>query len=260
MKKGVILSDMHCGHLVGLCPPPWQCAGDGWRDKVRNTQKQAWEWFDGEMATLGELDVLICNGDAVDGDGYRSGGTEQVSTDPTVQAEMATYILQRYMSRKTKLYMTYGTPSHTGTMFDTEGLIAKDCGAEKIEGQAFLDIDGVVFDIKHKIGSSGIPHGRATALKKAQLWNKLWNYAQEQPDADVVVRSHVHYHQFAGDPDFGLAMTTPALQACGSKYGARQCEGRVHFGFISFTCDKGEISWKSHIAKLEAHKSKLSKV
>jgi len=260
MKKGVIISDLHCGHLVGLTPPPWQSSGDGWREKVREAQHQAWDWFDREMAKLGKLDVLICNGDAVDGDGHRSGGTEQISTDPTVQAEIATYILQRYMSRKTKLFMTYGTPSHTGTLFDTEGLIARDCGAEKIEGQAFLDIEGVVFDIKHKIGSSGVPHGRATALKKAQLWNKLWNYAQEQPDADVVIRSHVHYHQFAGDPDFGLAMTTPALQACGSKYGSRQCEGRIHFGFISFQCDKGEFSWKSHIAKLEAHKSTASVV
>ena len=256
MKKGVILSDMHCGHLVGLTPPDWQSNGDGWRAKIRNTQKQAWEWFDKAMNALPSLDFIIHNGDAVDGDGGRSGGSELITTDVTVQAEIASYILQRYMARKTKLYMTYGTPYHTGSIFDTENLIANYCNAEKIEGHMFLDIEGVVLDIKHKVGSSGIPHGRATALKKAQLWNKLWAYAQEQPDADVVVRSHVHYHSFAGDPDMGLAITTPALQAFGSKYGARQCEGRVHFGFIYVECDKGEIKWKAHTAKLPVHKSK----
>ena len=256
MKRGVIISDMHCGHLVGLTPPPWQVRGDGWRAKFRKTQSQAWRWFDKQMSSLGNLDFIINNGDSVDGDGHRSGGTELISTDPMMQAEMASYTLQRFMSKKTKLYMTYGTPSHTGTLFDTENMIANDCNAETIEGHMFLDIEGVIFDVKHKVGSSGIPHGRATALKKAQLWNKIWSEADEQPNSDVLVRSHVHYHSACYDPDFGWAMTTPALQGMGSKYGARQCEGRVHFGFIYVEVNKGELSWKPLVAKLNIHKSK----
>ena len=256
---GLILSDLHCGHLSGLTPPPWQCKGDGWSEKVRLVQKQCWDWFDRSVGAR-KWDFVVCNGDAVDGNGYRSGGTEQISTDPQVQAEIASYILKRYMSKGTKLYMTYGTPSHTGTDSDTENLIAHDCNATEIGAHVFLDADGVVFDFKHKVGSSGIPHGRATSIKKAQLWNALWSEAKEQPRANVVARSHVHYHQAVYDPDSGWAMTTPALQGYGSKYGSRQCEGRVHYGFITTECKKGVFSWEPHIAKLNVHKSKLTVV
>jgi len=260
MKRGVILSDLHCGHLAGLTPPEWQVNGDGWREKIRETQRQAWSWFDDTMNALPALDFMFCNGDAVDGTGHRSGGSEQITTDMNIQSEMASYILSRYSNRDTKIYMTYGTPYHTGIVSDAEYNIAKDVNAEEIGGQVFVDVDGVVFDLKHKVGSSGIPHGRATALKKAQLWNKIWAEADEQPQADVLIRSHVHYHSACYDPDFGWTMTTPALQAFGSKYGSRQCEGRVHFGLIYVEIDKGELSWKPVCAKLEAHKSKVSKV
>lgn len=260
MKRGICISDLHCGHLVGLTPPNWQSSGEGWRKKIRETQKQAWNWFDNEMSKLSALDFIICNGDAIDGDGRKSGGSELLTTDTNVQAEIASFILKRYMTRKTKLYMTYGTAYHTGSTSDTEALIAHDCNAQEIGGHLFLDIEGVKFDIKHKVGSAVLPHSRATATKKAALLNKIWAEAGEQPSCDVYIRSHVHYHQYSGDPDLGLCMTTPALQAFGSKYGARECEGRVHFGFINVECDKGEITWKANIAKLAIHKSKLSKV
>lgn len=260
MKKGIIISDLHCGALTGLTPPNWQCRGDGWRAKVRNVQKQCWDWFNKKTLDFTNLDFVFCNGDAVDGEGYRSGGSEQLTTDTNAQAEMASFILQRLMGRDTKLYMTYGTPYHTGSTSDVESIIAHDCNATEIGGQVFIDVDGVVFDLKHKVGSSGIPHGRASAIKKAQLWNKVWAEAQEQPNVDVLVRSHVHYHQSCYDPDFGHAMTTPCLQGFGSKFGSRQCEGRVHFGFIYVECDNGVFSYTPHIAKIKAHKSKVVKV
>lgn len=256
--NGLIISDLHCGHLVGLTPPPWQFKGDGWRDKFRNVQRQCWKWFD--EASQGDYDFIICNGDAVDGSGQRSGGSELITTDTNVQAEMASYILQRLMGEGTKLFMTYGTPYHTGIVSDTEALIAHDCNAEEIGGQIFVDAGGVVFDCKHKVGGSGIPHGRATAVKKSQLWGKIWAEADEQPRSDVTIRSHVHYHSACYDPDSGWAITTPALQGHGSKYGSRQCEGRIHFGLIKVECKEGELSWSPHIAKLPAHKSKVSKV
>jgi len=257
MKKGVIISDLHAGALSGLTPPNWQSRGEGWREKVRNVQKQCWDWFDKTMNSFPELDFLICNGDAVDGEGYKTGGSEQLTTDTNVQAEMASWTLRRYMAKQTKLFMTYGTPYHTGSVSDVEALIAHDCNATEIGGQVFIDIEGVIFDLKHKVGASAIPHGRANSIKKASLWNNVWADAGEQPRADVLIRSHVHYHQACYDPDFGWQMTTPCLQGFGNKYGARQCEGRVHFGLLYVECDKGEFSYKPLIAKLKAHQSKV---
>ena len=260
-KTGIILSDLHCGHTVGLTPPAWQYKEGGYRQKFVKTQKACWDWFASEIDSLPSPDVLFVNGDAVDGKGYRSGGTEQITTDMDVQADMACHAIKSVMGRKTKLMMTAGTPYHTGTDEDWEAHIADECGAKEFGGNVFVNVNGVVFDLKHKVGSSGIPHGRATALKKSQLWGQLWADAGEQPRSDVLIRSHVHYHNANYDPDFGWCMTTPALQGFGSKYGARQCEGRVHFGFISFEVSTdGEFTWQPHIAKIKEHKSKVVRV
>lgn len=260
-KRGLIISDMHCGHAVGLTPPAWQYKEGGWRTKFVKTQQACWNWFTDTLRTVGTPDVLIVNGDAIDGKGKRSGGTEQITTDMTTQADMACNIIKTVMGRNTKLLMTYGTPYHTGDEEDFESLVAHECNAKEIGGQVFANVNGVVLDLKHKVGSSSIPHGRATALKRTALWNVLWAEAGEQPKANVVVRSHVHYHSACYDPDMGWAITTPALAGFGSKYGSRQCEGRVHFGMIAFEVDPdGCFAWQPLIAKLKEHKSKAVRV
>lgn len=257
MKKGIIISDLHCGHRTGLCPPAWQYKSGGWQEKYSKVQKACWNWFISKIDSIGPVDIVMVNGDSIDGKGYRSGGSEQITTDMLIQSEIATYCIDRTMSKNTKLVMTKGTPYHTGEGEDYEEIIADNLNAIEIGAHVFPKVEDVVFDLKHKVGSSGIPHGRATALKKSALWNKIWAEANEQPDADVLIRSHVHYHQACYDPDFGWQMTTPALQGFGSKYGSLQCEGRVHFGFIEFAVDGDKFSWQPHIAKLGIHKSKV---
>ena len=64
--------------------------------------------------------------------------------------------------------------------------------------------------------------------------------------ANVIIRSHVHYHEFSGNPTH-IAMTTPALQGWGSKYGERQCSGIVDIGLVQFDISEGEYSWKCHL-------------
>ncbi len=243
---------------LGVTPPAWQYKAGGWRDKYVKTQRACWGWFTKNIDSLGWTpDVLIMNGDAIDGKGKRSCGTEQITTDVNTQADIACHVIKRCMGKKTKLLMTNGTPYHTGDGEDFEDLIAHECNATEIGGHVFADINGVIFDIKHKIGSSSVPHGRSTALGRVQLWNALWAEADEQPKANVIIRSHVHYHQAIYSPDMGWAMTTPALQSMGSKYGARQCDGRVHFGFIAFeVSDSGDFSWWPMLARLKQHKSK----
>ena len=69
----VIGGDKHCGHRVGLTPPDWQSAILG--RKYYNIQRELWKEFTGIMDYLKPIDVLMMNGDAIDGRGERSGGT-----------------------------------------------------------------------------------------------------------------------------------------------------------------------------------------
>lgn len=147
-------------------------------------------------------------------------------------------------------FLSHNTPYHVGASEDFERTIAEKVNAKKIGGHEWLDVNGLIFDFKHKVGSSAIPHGRATTLLREQLWNARWHDRDEgQPLADILIRSHTHFHIFVGDPTF-LAMTTPALQGYGSKYGARECSGIVDIGLIHFDVDiKGGYTWGSHMLK-----------
>ena len=85
-----------------------------------------------------------------------------------------------------------------------------------------------------------------------RLVNGLWAARGEYPLADVIIRSHVHYHNFCGGSDW-LAMTTPALQGYGSKYGARRCTGLVDVGMVHFDIwSKERWEWKAEILRFPA--------
>jgi len=75
----------------------------------------------------------------------------------------------------------------------------------------------------------------------------------EFPLAHIILRSHVHYHNYAGGPGW-VAMTTPALQNYGSKYGARKMSGQVDIGFVVLTIqDKDNFSWEAPILRMPYH-------
>lgn len=260
-KTVLVISDLHCGHRIGLTPPDYM-----YPDKTKNKiasyfgklQREIWEWFTSEVKSLGKIDVLIVNGDCIDGKGKRSGGTELITTDLFLQAEMATQVIQSIKAKK--IFMTYGTPYHVGDSEDMEDIIAREVGAD-IKGQQFIEVNGNIFDVKHKTGGSSVPHSRATAVSREALWNEIWSMSDNsQPRADVVIRSHVHYYNQSGNHK-KIGMTTPALQGFGSKYGERQCSGVVDIGFVVFEVKgKNDYTFKPHIFTSKLLKSKVEKV
>lgn len=265
-KRVVIVSDLHCGHLSGLTPPTAQMrhsrTGNTWQDKVADLEKEAWDWYEAELAKLQPVDIAIVNADCIDGRGERSGSTELLTSDRNRQCDMAVECLSHIRAKD--YVMTYGTPYHvSGDGEDFEDNIAKMLRKEKgvrsvkIGSHEWVSVNGLVFDIKHKIGGSSIPHGRFTALARDQVWNQLWTLHDEQPKGQVFVRSHVHFHTYCGNRDW-LAVTTPALQTMGTKYGGRQCSGMVDFGFLHFDVESdGSYSWESHTAKLKRQKARV---
>lgn len=248
MKRILTIGDFHCGHKVGLTPLPWQNPedqSDPHDAKLLRLRRVCWDFYTDTIRREGPFDAVFFNGDAIEGKGERSGGTELITTDRNKQVEMAVACLKAALGPKTKLVLTYGTPSHTGVDEDFEKQIADKLDA-KIGSHEWVQVEAITFDLKHKVGSSTIPHGRYTATAKERLWNMLWAERDEQPKAQIIIRSHVHYHGWAGDHR-GVAMTLPALQAAGTKYGARQCSGIVDFGLVTWTINNGGFSWASHI-------------
>ncbi len=254
MKKVLIFADLHCGSVVGITPPQHQTG------EHRQDQLALWETATGMVEKFkdrfGNVDILIVNGDCLDGKSSRWGGTDVITTKIRTQIDMAAEFILDVGA--TDIVMTRGTPYHTGAEEDWEDYLARDVSAA-IKDHAFLEIEGVNFSVKHTIGSSTIPHGRYTAVARSKLWDTIWAVEKEQhPLSDVLIRSHTHYFGYAGNASF-LGLTTPALQGLGSKFGARMCEGTVDFGIVYFICDKGEYKWGWDIAIVDEQKDEVLK-
>ncbi len=250
-KRIGIFADLHDGHRAGLTHPNWFVGGGTEANKKTLVlEQEMWRKFTRKVKPFKDnLDLAIWNADMIDGRGERSGGTELITADREEQALMAARVIE-YVGAKKNL-ITYGTPYHaSGGGEDWENLVAREVGAE-IHSHLFVDVNGLVFDVKHKVGGSTIPHGRFTALARERLWNLVWAEREDsQPKANVVIRSHVHYFGYCGTHGY-LAMTTPALQAAATKYGARQCSGTVDFGFLTFDVkNKEDWSWHAHLVPL----------
>ncbi|NIW52727.1 MAG: hypothetical protein GWN17_11015 [Candidatus Korarchaeota archaeon] len=242
MKRALTIADGHSGSDVGLTPPAWQQTA---------LQAELWNAFVGMIEPIRPIDILIYNGDAIDGKASRWGSTGLITADRIEQVTMATEVVE-FIDAKDN-YFVYGTPYHVGMGEDFEAMIASNVGGT-IEPQLWLEVYGVMFDVKHFISASSVPHGRHTAIARDRLWNLVWADIDQQPRSDIFIRSHVHYHNFVGGSNW-LAMTTPALQGLGSKFGSRIPSGTVDFGITWFDVyEDGSFSWDTDIILIETQK------
>lgn len=253
MKRLAVISDLHSGHRVGLTPPHYQspCCGEDYL----KVQQELYNAYISAIKAIQPIHLLVVNGDSVDGKGSRSGSSELIVTDRHVQGRMASDAILETNAKH--IIMTRGTGYHTGSGEDFEDPIAERLGAD-IADQQFIELEGVKFDFKHHIGNTSLPYGRGTQPAKERLQNLLSSEYDEEPKADVIVRSHVHYHAYIGEPGW-LAMTTPALQGSGSKFGNRRCSGVVHFGIVWFDCEGGKFAWDFNIIRVKSQKQPLKK-
>jgi len=236
-KRILIVSDLHCGAITGLTPPDYQST---------ELQSTLWNLYTGWVEEFKPYQILVCNGDAIDGTGFRSGGTEQISTDRLVQATIATQCLA--LADAKDVHIIAGTPYHAGDKEDFEAVIASNLGGT-FHDRGFFNINGKEFNFKHKVGASSVPHGRLTPLAREILLNREWHLEGTEPLADVLVRSHTHTFSQVTHSDV-TGFITSGLQSLGSKYGARQCSGVVNFGILIIDVSHhGEITWISRKAE-----------
>jgi len=235
-RKIVVLSDEHCGHIVGLTPPSWQWAGEGGtrykRAKFHRVQQEIWNRYYAYSKQIGPVDLVVHLGDMIDGKGERSGGAELLTGDRQDQVDMAVECARVWKTDQRRVIL--GTPYHSGACEEWEIEVARDLDC-KWGIHDFVEINGVVFDLKHHIGRSEVPHTRSTALAREAYWNLIWNVSEYAPRANWILRGHVHYSEWCGryvGSEAITAMTAPSLQGMGTRFGAKRMSGTVHWGLI----------------------------
>ena len=260
-KRLVAIGDFHCGHYSGLTPPGW----DGPRQAEKfpnryNARRMVWDWYTETLKSLGKIDILLVNGDIIDGRGEKSGGTELLEIDPLEQIEMAIDCIQQANAKK--IVMTFGTQYHTGIETDFEQVAANRLhNCVKIGGEDTYNVNGWLINARHHVGRSSIAHGRFTPLAKEHVFgNIMWAAREEYPMADIILRSHVHYFIFCGgaEPKPWLALTLPALQSYGGKFGTRRMTGTVDIGMVVFDLpdkSKADYTWTPILTRLPLHEA-----
>ncbi len=254
-KRVLLWGDAHCGSHVGLTPPAYQTKyienpkteEHRTLNKWAKLQKECWNWYVNKVEMLKPIDHLFYLGDGIDGTGHRSGGTELIHTDRKVQVQMAIEAMEQVEADK--VTMVYGTPYHTGQAEDFEMDIASHFKC-KIGGHEWVGINECTFDLKHKQGNCKNP---TTGIWNEIVDNREWAVLGEQPKANVLIRGHTHRFCIIKQEDC-IGITIPALQAYGTKFGARQCSRKVQFGLVALDVwPDGVIVEHVHIAKLAGH-------
>lgn len=203
MKSIVIVSDLHCGSTLGLTTEqvmPMAEGGGYQPSRFQADVARAWHDFFRNIVpkeTKGSKKrILVVNGDMVDGNHHNT--VALATNNIQIQEMWATTILTDASKDFDRVYCTLGTEAHSLPGGQADERIAAAIGAEKnpdgmsAAWQLWLDIDGMLVNIAHHIGttssaayeSSAVMRELVAALVEAGQW--------EQKLPDVIVRSHRH--------------------------------------------------------------------
>jgi len=250
MKRILCLGDLHSGNQAGLTPPSYwypmveepRNSLQRRRNKFAEIQRQVWGWYKEQIEALQPIDVLLDLGDNTDGRGEKSGSTELITPDQNLQCDMAVRALE-IVKVKAKV-MVYGSPYHSATDYsDWEDIVADGAHFDKIGSREFVDVNGVIFDLRHKVSKSSVPHGLGTLLAKQRLWNLVWSDVDLQPNANIILRGHIHEYAYDGRHNW-VVISIPALE-WSTKYGSRVVDGIVNIGMVYIDVEEnGEFSFK----------------
>jgi hypothetical protein len=206
IKNVVVVSDIHAGSALGLCPPEGAPLDDGGVYKPSKAQLTMWSWWEefwGEWvpwAVEGEPYCVVFNGDALDG--VHHGTTTLISANLGDQAEIAHQILEPIVAKcDGKYWHIRGTEAHVGQSAAEEERLAKRLGAVRSpEGHyARWELwkqlgDACLIHFLHHIGttSSNAYEGTAVHKELVESFVEAARWGHQPPD--FIIRSHRHRH------------------------------------------------------------------
>ncbi len=199
-KRLVVISDLHAGCRVGLCPTHGVTLDDGGQYFPSALQMKLWQmWrsFWDEFvpeATRGKPFDLVVNGDAIDG--VHHGSTTQVSHNLADQLRIAHEILEPVVRRAENYYHVRGTEAHAGKSGATEEELARSLGAvTNRDGQSarfelWKRAGRHLVHVLHHLDGGGNAESTAIFRELVDTFTESARWGRRPPD--VIVRSHRH--------------------------------------------------------------------
>ena len=271
--NAVVISDLHCGCQLGLCPPEEIELDNSGSYKSSRFQKVVWKrwvefWDDWvPMVTKGEPYIIVLNGDAIDG--VHHGAKTQITQNLTIQARIAKNALLPQIEKKKCVgyYHIRGTEAHVGKSAEEEERLAEDLGAVQDEEtgnfarwEMWLRMGGALIHFSHHIGTTSSSAYESTAVYKemVEAFNEAGRWRDEPPD--LICRSHRHRQfetRIATEKGYGICIVTPGWQLK-TPFTYRIASGRASTpqvgGYLVRRGDEDEIYTRFKIWKLRRAK------
>lgn len=194
-KQVLVLSDLHCGHNFAPAHPDSEISMEDKTIELNKIQKQLWESWKVMVKQYVEPDILVINGEPIQG---ADSPTENWTNNIIDQVEGAKLLID--MIKPKKIYLTRGSKWHVtlgkNMQMNAEEYFGKIINAEKNDGRRapinlWLKVDGVIFNFAHKISVTRVPHYRSTAITREMF--VAYVNQKHLHNARAIIRSHVHY-------------------------------------------------------------------
>ena len=263
---GAIISDLHVGSTVGLWPGRHRVEGGGSYEAnvMQQWLLECWNHAREEIASL-KPDVLILNGDAIQGFNPRDG--QLITSKIDIQQAAAYELLAPLRESVGAMYYVRGTEWHEGAAADNVEMLARllDCTVDPSSGQSswwelFLALgpaaDGgepPVAHFAHHVGMSSVPWYEATVPLRDALMElaELWRfYGADAPNLRLIGRSHRHRVIHVQAPPDLQVFVTPAWQLKTAFVHKKASAMLPQVGWCLFEYDGSDIVVKARIYRL----------
>lgn len=240
----VVVSDLHAGCRLAICPPDGIKLDDGGHYKPSPLQLKLWEYWNFfwdewvPVVTKGEPYAIVFNGDAIDYIHHNS--VTQISHNIVDQVNLAHMILKPVVDRcGGRYYHIRGTEAHSGPSASSEEQLAQRLGAipnddgQYARWELYIRVGLGLVHVSHHIGTTGSMAYETSGPQKEleQMFVAAARWGMEPPD--VVVRSHRHRNvetriRMKKDDRYGFATAcTTAAWQLKTPFAYRIAGGRV---------------------------------
>jgi hypothetical protein len=214
-------------------------------------------WREAARGEYGEPDVLVVNGDAIDGPNRKKSGVGTWATDLMIQADNCVSLLKMWKARQ--LFIVRGSGYHVeanNSGLQCEEYIARQLGAVEVPHQDhikpdrrersgfewYIHLGEITAHFAHKISVSKVFHYQTTPTARQMLQAKLNDRLRHEiakHHTKIVVRSHAHYFnhiEFSGSKGY----VTPCWKALDEFMLANgPLDISPDIGFLPFTVTEG---------------------
>lgn len=240
MLKILVLGDLHVGSHQGLMIPEFEDPS-GMRIYSNPVQMFLFDYYCKMLKTVGDVDIVILNGDLIEGPNKKNSGLGVWSTDIHTQAQCAAILID--MIRCKKIYCSQGSSYHTGNPTGDK-IVCELVGGEWIGDWQFFELNNsLTFHVRHHGDFSTVPYSRCTGQRKEAMIAQAQN-----TNIDIYIRSHTHHFNYSGNGN-DLSIAVPCWKGVDEFIGKNSVE-QPDNGYVMIYVDGPKYTWEYDIFKI----------